>query len=299
MPIRSCLLCEQVNPAEARFCNLCGAALVMACPRCNAENLRSAAACSACGSVLAPHTGRPAMAARGGAPSTSAAEDLNLTLRPLDDVDPSAAASGPSVAVEVHLAAPEFPLLIHSDPDPDWASLPRSDASAIPPALARSTAKSNRRAAVRRARMAAGQADVSPASSALLVLDEDDDARSRLALMLEGFGFRVQAMRSLAEAEALLDAQAFAAVFAVVALHGVHQELGAEFCRRVKGANSGVPGRAPALAVVADRVRAVDRVRAELLGADAFLLKPLRRGAVVRALEDGGVPLLRDERVAY
>jgi CheY-like chemotaxis protein len=53
-----------------------------------------------------------------------------------------------------------------------------------------------------------------------------------------------------------------------------------------------------ALIVVTGSPRPVERVRAELAGCDAFLLKPVSRGAVAQALEACGVALPIDSRRA-
>jgi Double zinc ribbon len=49
MSVNTCPFCEQINPAEAKFCNACGGALHLApCPKCGAVNDVAAAQCYQC-----------------------------------------------------------------------------------------------------------------------------------------------------------------------------------------------------------------------------------------------------------
>lgn len=87
----ACPICGHANPADARFCNACGAPLYLApCPRCGAMNDRAATQCHECGTA---QTNRwagsaPMPSARSeGAPPAGAAVD-----RPLADAaDPQEA----------------------------------------------------------------------------------------------------------------------------------------------------------------------------------------------------------------
>ena len=47
-----CAQCQQENPAEARFCNGCGARLQLACPSCNHVNPSGSRFCNGCGAKL-------------------------------------------------------------------------------------------------------------------------------------------------------------------------------------------------------------------------------------------------------
>ena len=44
--------CEHENPGDARFCNCCGAALVLVCGRCDRQNPPGAQFCNGCGVPL-------------------------------------------------------------------------------------------------------------------------------------------------------------------------------------------------------------------------------------------------------
>ena len=52
--------CGHSNPPRAHFCDVCGAALPMQCPRCQAINRRQAHFCSMCGSSLGDARRAPA-----------------------------------------------------------------------------------------------------------------------------------------------------------------------------------------------------------------------------------------------
>ncbi len=279
-----CPSCERSNASTAKFCNACGTALLLRCPHCAVRNEASRSTCAACGGTLqaAPTRPRraraesatgsrrsPAATARKPNAKAAAPADLNLVLLEVDGLIPSPDAD-----------APDRPELVLSDPDPR------------PTPAAEVDAKTARRTAVRRAviAQAAAQAPID-----LMVFDEDDDARASLCELLTGFGFDAVPARSQAEVARLLRLGPFAAVFLQVALDGAGSEDAMQLCRLVKRqANAGAP--AAALVVIADAVRPVDRVRATMAGADDFLVKPLSRGAIARALEVCGVALPSDPR---
>ncbi len=48
----NCSSCSHTNPAAARFCNGCGAALTPRCSSCNSENPAGARFCNGCGVTL-------------------------------------------------------------------------------------------------------------------------------------------------------------------------------------------------------------------------------------------------------
>jgi class 3 adenylate cyclase/tetratricopeptide (TPR) repeat protein len=54
----SCGSCGSEQPAGARFCSVCGSALVRVCPACGTESPADAAFCSACGTPLQEGVGR-------------------------------------------------------------------------------------------------------------------------------------------------------------------------------------------------------------------------------------------------
>jgi TOMM system kinase/cyclase fusion protein len=50
--VRVCPACQHTNPAEAKFCNACGAPLLHLCAACKAENPPGSAFCNACAAPL-------------------------------------------------------------------------------------------------------------------------------------------------------------------------------------------------------------------------------------------------------
>jgi hypothetical protein len=53
MSLNTCPFCEQVNPADAKFCNACGGALhLVPCPRCGAVSDVTASTCYQCNGPL-------------------------------------------------------------------------------------------------------------------------------------------------------------------------------------------------------------------------------------------------------
>ena len=299
MGLRLCPSCAHVNAWQAKFCSACGAALGTGAPRPLDE----------------VEPGRRSIASPPVLPVSAALDgraELNLTLRPLAEPAPefgararAALARPPSDRQE---PPSQWPELIQSDPDPiipvvdDVVVAPAPVEPVLPqpapPQVVRGAAKAARRAAVRRARIATSprRSGAIADSVDLLILDESEGARTELAALLEGFGFLVYPACGVLQAGALLAARPFAAVLLNIVFDGSNHSAGAALCQRVKSAHSPVAGRPPALIVIAERARSVDRVRAELAGADAFLVKPLVRGEVVRALEDCGIALPLDPR---
>ncbi|HKP10158.1 MAG TPA: adenylate/guanylate cyclase domain-containing protein, partial [Gaiella sp.] len=61
MASSTCTACGAEQPAGARFCSVCGTALVRVCPACGTESPPDAAFCSVCGTPLQEGIGRGAM----------------------------------------------------------------------------------------------------------------------------------------------------------------------------------------------------------------------------------------------
>ena len=165
----------------------------------------------------------------------------------------------------------------------------------VPPAA---TSKAKRRAAVRRARLAAqaSAATVPAAPPDVLVLDEDDKLRANLCAVLDGFGFLPHPVRTHQEARAALSERVFVASFLHIALDGTDRDAAADLCMRARQALAQGSVRAAALIIVGSGERPVERVRASMAGADQFLVNPASRGDVARALDACGVDLPSDPR---
>ena len=162
-----------------------------------------------------------------------------------------------------------------------------------PPVL---PSRAERRAAVRRSRIATEAPAAPPGPPDVLVLDANDTTRAALCKVLQGFGFRAFPARSPAEARTLLAARGFVAVFLDVVFDGTASDVSADLCQRAREPGLYVPGHTCALIVIDSGTRPVDRVRASLAGADQVLIRPATRGALARALDACGLPLPNDPR---
>ena len=153
-----------------------------------------------------------------------------------------------------------------------------------------------RRAAVRRNRIAAELPAAPPGPPDVLVLDANDTTRAELCQVLQGFGFRAFPARGPAEARTLLAARGFVAVFLDIVFDGTASDVSADLCQRARQPGLHVLGHSCALIVIDSGTRPVDRVRASLAGADQVLIRPASRGAVARALDACSMPLPNDPR---
>ena len=192
----------------------------------------------------------------------------------------------------------------------------------VAPVSASQVLKAQRRAVVRRARLAGNRPAAASPGDVLhvLVLDTDAVARVELCALLEGFGFRAHPARTAAQARALLGLHDIVAAFLAVVLDGSEADEAAALCQRVgqssraavNGADTTAATAAttitaaaapttppgPAALVIVGSARPVERVRARLAGANEFLDKPASRGGLARALDACGVALPSDPRQA-
>ena len=217
------------------------------------------------------------------------------TLLKLLDIDDSAAATWLPVAPRVPSA------LMNCQP--------------VVPVTAGQVLKAQRRALVRRARLA-GNRPALPVSGAplhVLVLDTDAVARVELCALLEGFGFRAHPARTTAQAQLLLGLHDIVAAFLAIELDGSDADEAAALCQRVGQTSRATAAEATtvtpaiaatvatnhaALVIVGSGSRPIERVRAQLAGADEFIAKPASRGGLARALDACGVALPVDPRRA-
>lgn len=304
----SCPACEQVNAPEAKFCSACGSPLVMRCPACRGINVRTRLACHRCGAALvAP----PSAAAAEGPVVPLLLDDLagdgvpaagwTLSLRsdaltPLPEILPPSADGGLPATLLADADAPgAWPPVPPPEEAAPTAQPPAPASSAAPasappaPLMDPATLKANRRAKVRRARM--GHRQPGPAAPLdVLVLEPEAAARTLVCGVLEGFGFRTHLAVSVAEAEGLCARQPLAAVFLGL---GADAQDAAALCRRL---GSGPRSRPQAIVAMGDAQRHTDRVRMQLAGADAVLLRPVGRGDLARVLDACGLALPRDPR---
>lgn len=209
-------------------------------------------------------------------------------------------ACGASLENTPRTELPALPELVVSDPEWRAAALTEPEPDAPVEAPAPGSVKAAHRAAVRRRRIATAARHAFPTFGPrdVLVLDQDPAARDQLSRMLDDFGFCPCPARDIAEARDILATRTFAAAFLDIVLDGAYQSVEADLCRQIKLRDPHEQGRGPALIIVCERGRSVDRVRATLAGADGFLIKPAQRGDVVRALDESGVSLPSDSRQA-
>jgi CheY-like chemotaxis protein len=201
----------------------------------------------------------------------------------------------------VILADPQSssPYLPPEQPQPAARALPPPRRSAAPAAAPKAATKALRRAQVRRNLQANKlQPEAAAAPPDVLVLEGDDAAREQLCALLEAFGFRTHPVQSTMQAVRMLAAKRYAVAFLNIIFDGSAAPAAHDLCSRVKAPPTHASDTVCALIVVTGSARPVERVRAELAGCDAFLLKPVSRGAVAQALEACGVALPIDSRRA-
>lgn len=250
------------------------------CPRCSRINAASAQSCGGCGTRLGPGSpgrqppGRPVRPVSAGALWL---EDLGT---------PSQATGAPAQP-----AAPPHPSagVAHTPPQPER---PYDEAAA------RAMKKAAKRAEVRRLRSRdnAAAGGIAPFTPEVLVLDADEAAREALCSLLRGFGFDVHAAAGMAEAAAVATTQSIVAIFVDLALRSDDGGDGIDLCKYILGSGWLHGDGASALVLVAAQLRPMDRVRAQLAGCAAALLKPTSRGAVAGVLDARGITLPSDAR---
>ena len=310
----ACPACDHVNVEDAQNCAACGSPLVLRCPSCRTINARTRTRCHYCAARLIAE------------PTQSMALDDTPSDQPAAEPVPPAPPASPTAPVRP--AMPAWNLTLRADRMP----VPPRQKRAVPaPAPARTPApepvpkdvpklsptapdhadtqpqthwgdvggdlserKAEARAAVRRARQRHQRRTVLEASAAtdVLLLEPDEEARSRLCALLHQFGFKAHAVGRVDDAEKMLGNVHFVAAFVGV---GPKNGDAADFCRRLRAAH-GTDQRLHALVAMIDGDRHADRVRVELAGADAVLTRPVMRGQVAQALEECGVALPQDPR---
>lgn len=320
-----CPACDHANADDVRFCGACGSPLVTRCPSCKTINARTRTRCHHCAAALHGETDR---STEESSDDTAVTASLSTLPLPLPVIETAAvAAEGDDVTLSLRVdslprterARPmprppqpvRFPVLLDVDDSPPAEPKPAArkpePKPEPPPAAAPAAAperpepaslaerKAEMRAAVRRARQRQLRRMMPVAAGArpeVLLLEHDPDTRTRLAAMLDQFGFSAHAVASVRDAEALVGSTRFVAVFVGLG-HQDAQAVG--FCSRLRE-ETGTIQRPMSVVAMVEEGRHADRVRMELAGADAVLFRPVDRGAVARVLEDGGVPLPRDPR---
>ena len=298
---RSCPSCQHLNAAGAKTCAACGLLLLAGSfgeDRFDDEGSDSLRIDLDTDTVPGVHADGPALPAWFDTPTKpdpapgSAAEPspLDLFLRDLNDFP----VLHPPDAPEQRLP----PGWVRSDPGGFTPQQPHATSGPAAESDRPILTKEMRRAEVRRKRLASMQpaAFIPGLPPDVLVLERNDAVLEALCGLLEGFGFRAHPAHNVEQATQLLVAKRFVAAFLDVAFDGPDQRVGAELCARVKATNGHDHGPASALIVLSTGARPVEKVRATLAGADAFLVKPVGRGDVARAFEACNLPLPIDSR---
>ncbi len=218
---------------------------------------------------------------RAGAPPEPATPMLEPTAH--DDAAPAPATAEPDATVAVaksDLSLSEAPVA----------------AKKRPMTLAeRAEAKAAARRRSRRARLAQG-GRAGPQSLRDVLLLGPERADAGLAAQLEAFGFRVHPASSSGDALALISEMPFAAIFLDIAPANDEDMGGLELCMEIKHQRVVLAAAAPPIFLLANRDSAAGRVRAELAGCNALLIRPVTRGDAARALEACDVAMPADER---
>ncbi|HEX8719571.1 MAG TPA: PAS domain S-box protein [Pyrinomonadaceae bacterium] len=138
---------------------------------------------------------------------------------------------------------------------------------------------------------------VTLAGTRVLVVEDEEDARTMLKVLLEGCGARVDAVASAAAAWESLEG---AGCDVLVSDIGMAVEDGYTFIGRVRERDARRGRRTPSLALTAF-ARAEDRERSLAAGFDAHLAKPVEPSqllSAVAALAARGAGVARDDRTA-
>lgn len=288
-----CPACRHVNAAASRRCAACGVDLLEA--RADAGPERPASPLSS-GAIwldqlddLAPASTPVELTLRDLGTAVEGQNGASETAVPLRPAPPPAVRSFtlPSVA----WPSPE-PLLKPALPTP--VAAPPLAAAPNP-----ATLKTAKRAAVRRERLAAARPSLPAAGGAasdVLVIEADVPARDLLCGLLRGFGFVVHAAAEAAVALDWARVHRVAAVFADLPPDPARADATLTLFKTVRTVERRDGGAPAVLTVVADQLRPVERVRAELAGCDGVIAKPVTRGSVARMLDERGVRLPSDER---
>jgi CheY-like chemotaxis protein len=217
---------------------------------------------------------------------------LAITLVEVEPDVPLATPPAESAPVAVELTADAFA------PSPSPPPAPPPESPMPPEVEERRAAKAAARAAARRARLAHVHTDPGQLEQMrdVLVLDADEAASARLGELLELFGFRVHAVRSVAHAADVLARRPLVAAFLDIALDGADGGNGVALLKTIRDLPQLVGHPSPAVLIVSAQLDPADRVRAALAGIQVPLIKPVSRGDVARALEACDVVLPADAR---
>ncbi|MBC7955626.1 MAG: response regulator, partial [Cytophagales bacterium] len=118
----------------------------------------------------------------------------------------------------------------------------------------------------------------------VLVVDDSRVALKFLQTRLQGLGYRVHLAMGAEQAQERLASQAFSIVFLDVVLGPQGGMDGLALCQHIKRRKAHPGDLAPAVVLVTGLSGAMDRVRGDLAGCDAYLTKPLMEDEFVATL---------------
>jgi len=118
----------------------------------------------------------------------------------------------------------------------------------------------------------------------VLVVEDSAIARRFLELRLRQFGYRVRLATGGDEAMALLEREYFPLVFLDVVLGPPGSQDGLAICQHLKRHSPGAQRRVPKVIIVTGLGGAMDQVRGDLAGCDAYLTKPVSEEALRQVL---------------
>ncbi len=114
----------------------------------------------------------------------------------------------------------------------------------------------------------------------VLVLDDEDDARELLAMVLEPCGVAVTTVSSVADALAAIDREVPSLIVSDIGMPG---EDGYSFARKLRAREARRGGRVPAVALTA-YARAEDRTRALVAGFTSHVPKPIEPAELIAVI---------------
>lgn len=118
----------------------------------------------------------------------------------------------------------------------------------------------------------------------VLVVDDSRIALRFLQVRLQGLGYRVHLARDAEQALQRLATQSFSLVFLDVVLGPPGSMDGLALCQHIKQRAQHPGDIAPRVLLVTGQGSAMDRVRGDLAGCDAYLTKPLMEDTLLAAL---------------
>lgn len=286
--------------------------MINLCPACRRVNAKEAQSCAACGNDLGESEMQrspqkpPGKAHSAGAlwlddlglffpPSAAEQPDatsFSITVREVDS-EPAPRVVVDSPAIEPVAVDPEVQLPVGHATVGGAVDTPLRAEDAL-----YATQRAARRSEVRRDRRHAVPATkvALPNGSDILVLGADGPALDQLCGLLRDFGFVVLQASDPTKALIRSASSPFVAIFVAVALETTDSGDRIELCRQVRNVYPRRGAHATVLVLVADRLRPVDRVRADLAGCDEVILSPVARGSVARLLDARGIALPSDAR---